>query len=360
MTHDLPVAETLQRRANLTDVPVLDGDVLDALVAGGWRARRRRTATTLAVAAAVVVAVAGAGVALGGQDAPAPVPVDSVEGLPDGPPPLPVVGDDTSMTLRYGGGRTLGWSDGRGVVRVYARGVETLDPHGRGIPSVSADGQWAAWPRPSGKDGTPVLVWDFDRSREVGLFTVPEVPQCCDSGFAVVAVLDSGQVVVRGDQGYYLGSAGDGVRPLEGLDDPDLQGVAALPQGIVAEYADGSTGERRYRVGELLGGDFYEEIAFDSADGPLSWAPDDTKRYAFVDDAHDRVVVETPTGEMTGVPVPLGPRQRMETVLWESPAALLVLVDVRAGQALVRCTVDNRSCELARPPAEGLLNLPTR
>ena len=213
MSNDTRIDRSLRDAAEHATVPPLD---IEALRAGGRRHARRRTAAALG-AAALVLAVVGGGVVLGADalrtdSPPGPVKQDDRRPLPKNPrtvadlpqgdaPALPyLVGDvvhaggtETDLegygqvqALRYGGATTLGIYPSRGIVQVGDDGDATvLDPASQGLPAVSPNGSWAAWPGTENADGTEVVLWSVAENREVDRFTVPEKPQCCDSGFHV-------------------------------------------------------------------------------------------------------------------------------------------------------------------------------
>jgi hypothetical protein len=390
MSNDTRIDRSLRDAAEHAIVPPLD---IEALRAGGRRHARRRTAAALG-AASLVLAVVGGGVVIGsdalrtdGQpgpvkqdDLPQPSPPKrpkapmTVADLPQGDAPaLPYLVDDVMHAggaqtdldgygqvqgLRYGGSVTLGYYPTRGIAQVGDDGNATvLDPESQSLPAVSPSGSLAAWPGTTGADGTEIVVWSVSEGREVDRFTVPEQPECCDSGFRVAGVADNGTVYVSGDKAHYVvdGTDGDAVA-IEGLD-PGNDTIVVSAEGLVVLSAPTSkAGDGRARLGEIVEGRFRSDIEHTGTDVSWAswWSPYDVdlmvsrsvlggiRTYALDGDMY-----ETPE------PVAVPARAEVEDVAWESADAMLVQVTEDGHAWWLRCYIQAGGCERAADLGEG-------
>lgn len=379
MSTDTEITRSLHEAAEDAAVPPVD---LDALRAGGRRHARRRSAGVMA-AAALVLAVVGGGVALGPDalrsDAPPPAQRDdsprTVADLPVGDAPalayLAGRGPGHLMGLRYGGGVTLGLDDRRGVVQVAADGSRrVLDAHATGYPAVSPDGHWAAWPVTSEGADARIFLWSVESGKQSEAFTVPEKPQCCDSGFRVAGVDDDGRVYVSGDQAHYVRDPGaaeprviDNLRAGSDEIEVGAHGVVVLR----APTDKGANGQAR--LFDVVDGRLDPTTVLSAPElaGPTWWSPYETDlflsrgsssalRLWSLDGPRD-------SREKASQPIAVPADVEVTGVAWESPDAMLVdVVEGKDAHAWwLRCSMERRTCERAADlGSEGTVILPTR
>lgn len=378
MSTDTEITRSLHEAAEDAAVPPVD---LDALRAGGRRHARRRSAAVTA-AAALVLAVVGGGVVLGPDalrsDAPPAQRDDqprTVADLPVGDAPaLPyVVGEGSGhlMGLRYGGGVTLGLDDRRGVVEVALDGRRrVLDADATGYPAVSPDGGWAAWPVTSDGADARIVLWSVESGKRSAVFTVPERPQCCDSGFRVAGVDDDGRVYVSGDRAFYVRDLRDAEPRVMDRLHAGYDEIKVGAQGIVVLRAPrDKEAEVQARFFDVVDGHLEGTTVLSSAElaGPTWWSPYENDlflsrgsssglRLWSLDGPRD-------SREKASQPIAVPADVEVTGVAWESADAMLVdVVEGKDAHAWwLRCSMERRTCERAADLGpEGTVILPTR
>jgi hypothetical protein len=393
MSTDTEISRSLHQLADRAAVPPVD---IDALRAGGRRHARRRRATVLGAAAVVLAVVAGGAVlgadALRSDPAPGPVQRDdrstprTVADLPvGGPPGLPfLLGDvihagDTGadlegpgqlMGLRYGGGVTLGLHDRRGVVEVGPDGGQrVLDADATGYPAVSPGGRWAAWPVTADGRDARIVLWSLGAGKRVEVFSVPERPRCCDSGFHVAGVDDAGRVYVTGDRAHYLRDLGDAEPRVMDNVRAGSDEIKVGTRGIVVLGApgdQGSDGEARFI--DVVDGRLEPTTVLTAPGLARStwWSPVENDQF-LGRGTSGGLRVWSLDGPQQKASRPIGVPADVDVtgVAWESADAMLV--DVVEGADAhawwLRCSMERRTCERAAdlgPEGTETIILPTR
>ncbi len=375
MSTDTEITRSLHEAAEDAAVPPVD---LDALRAGGRRHARRRSAAVTA-AAALVLAVVGGGVALGPDalrsDAPPAQRDDSprtVADLPvgDAPALAYVVGEGSGhlMGLRYGGGVTLGLDDRRGVVEVALDGSRrVLDADATGYPAVSPDGGWAAWPVTSDGADARIVLWSVEAGKQSGVFTVPEQPQCCDSGFHVAGVDDDGRVYVTGDQAHYVRDPGAAEpRVIDNLRAGSDE-IRVAAHGVVVLRAPGEKGANgQARLFDVMDGRLDPTTVLSAPElaGSTWWSPYENDLFLSHGSSGGlRLWSLERRQDSASQPIAVPADVDVRGVAWESADAMLVdVVEGKDAHAWwLRCSMERRTCERAADLGpEGTVILPTR
>lgn len=375
MSTDTEITRSLHEAAEDAAVPPVD---LDALRAGGRRhARRRRAAVT--AAAALVLAVVGGGVALGPDalrsDAPPAQRDDQPRTVADlpagGPPALPyVVGEGSGhlLGLRYGGGVTLGLDDRRGVVEVALDGSRrVLDADATGYPAVSPDGGWAAWPVTSDGADARIVLWSVESAKRSAVFTVPERPQCCDSGFRVAGVDDDGRVYVSGDQAHYVRDPGAAEPRVIANVRAGSDEIEVGAHGVVVLRAPTDKGaDGQARLFDVVDGRLEPTTVLSAAElaGSTWWSPYENDLFLSRGSSSELRLwsLERPQ-DKASQPIAVPADVEVTGVAWESADAMLVdVVEGKDAHAWwLRCSMERRTCERAADLGpEGTVILPTR
>jgi hypothetical protein len=191
----------------------------------------------------------------------------------------------------------------------------------------------------------------------VDRFTVPEKPQCCDSGFHVAGVDDDGRVYVSGDRAHYVRDPGDAEPRVIANLRAGSEEIAVAADGVVVLTAPTSkAGDGRARLGEVANGRFRWSTEHQGPDVSWSswWSP------------YDAGLVVSPTASVgiasfqldggmydTPEPVAVPSRAEVEDVAWETADAMLVQVSEDGHAWWLRCYLGSGGCERAADLGEG-------